>query len=224
DAQSALPVLWWRAVGHTHTAYAMESLVDMVAEAKGEDPVAFRLSLLQDGTADQQRLAGVLRLAAEKAGWGTALPEGRGLGVALHKSFNSYVAEVAEVSVDGDGAVKVEKVTCAVDCGVAVNPDVIRAQMEGGIGYGLGAVMRNQITLTDGEVDQSNFPDYEPLRLTDMPEVEVHVVPSTEAPTGVGEPGLPPIGPAVANAIYAATGTRVTQLPMAENGVEFAYG
>ena len=218
DAQSPVPVLWWRSVGHTHTAYSMESLMDMAAEAAGVDPVEFRLSLLDGGTKDQDRLAGVLRLAADKAGWGTP---GRHMGVAVHKSFNSYVAEVVEVSIK-DEAIKIDKVTCAVDCGVAVNPDIIRAQMEGGIGYGLGAIMRNQITLTDGEVDQFNFPDYEPLRISDMPDIAVHIVQSTEAPTGVGEPGVPPVGPALANAIHAATGKRITSLPMSENGVAFA--
>ncbi len=220
DAEYGVPVLWWRSVGHTHTAYTMETLMDMAAEAAGADPVEFRLGYLPGDDADQRRLAGVLKLAAEKAGWGSA-PEGRFQGVAVHKSFNTYVAEVVEISL-ADGAVKVEKVTCAVDCGIAVNPDVIRAQMEGGIGYGLGAVMRNTITLTDGEVDQWNFPDYEPLRMSDMPDIEVHIVASDEAPTGVGEPGVPPVGPALANAIYAATGTRVTTLPMTESGVSFA--
>ena len=219
DAESPVPVLWWRSVGHTHTAYAMETLIDQVAEALGADPVAYRLDLLAGGDKDQRRLAGVLKLAADKAGWGRA-PAGRFQGVAVHKSFSTYVAEVAEVSVR-DGAIKIEKITCAVDCGVAVNPDVIRAQMEGGIGYGLGHVMRDQITLTDGEVDQSNFPDYEPLRITDMPEIAVHIVASAEAPTGVGEPGTPPVGPALANAIAAATGTRVTRLPMTESGITF---
>ncbi len=221
DFQSPMPVLWWRAVGHTHTAYAMEVMVDMAAEAAGADPVEFRLGLLSGGDKDQQRLSGVLKLAAEKSGWGEALPEGRGRGVAVHKSFNSYVAEVVEVSTQ-DGAVKIEKVTCAVDCGTAVNPDVIKAQMEGGIGYGIGAVMRDAITLTDGEVDQSNFPDYEPLRINDIAAIEVHIVPSSEAPTGVGEPGTPPSGPALANAIHAATGQWVTKLPMTANGIEFA--
>ena len=221
DGAHGVPVLWWRAVGHTHTAYAVESMIDMAAEAAGQDPVAFRLSLLQDGTADQQRLAGVLQLAAEKAGWGAAVPAGRARGVALHKSFNTYVAVIVEVA-DVDGAVKVAHATCAVDCGVAVNPDVIRAQMEGAIGYGLGAIMRNEVTLTDGEVDQSNFPDYEPLRITDMPSVDVHIVASSEAPTGVGEPATPPAGPALANAIYALTGNRVTTLPMTRSGIVFA--
>jgi len=148
--------------------------------------------------------------------------EGKGRGVAVHKSFNSYVAQVMDVSVDADGAISIDKVVCAVDCGIAVNPDVIRAQMEGGIGFGLGAVMRNEITMKDGVVEQGNFPEYKPLRITDMPDVEVHIVQSDKEPTGVGEPGLPPAGAALANAIYAATGNRVTKLPMASNGVKFA--
>ncbi|MGI9481892.1 MAG: molybdopterin cofactor-binding domain-containing protein [Hyphomicrobiales bacterium] len=222
DAQSPVPVLWWRSVGHTHTAYVMETVLDMAAEAAGKDPFALRLELLAGDDVHRKRLTGVLKLAAEKAGWGTSVPKGHGRGIAVHKSFNSYVAQIAEVSVNGDGAVKIEKVTCAVDCGVAVNPDVVRAQMEGGIGYGLGAIMRNEVTLSEGEVEQANFPDYEPLRISDMPHIEVHIVPSAAAPTGVGEPGTPPIGPAVANAIYAATGRRITKLPMTKSGIEFA--
>ncbi|WP_416898496.1 MAG: molybdopterin cofactor-binding domain-containing protein [Minwuia sp.] len=221
DWTSPMKVLWWRSVGHSHTGYAMEVAMDMAAEAAGQDPLDFRLALLEGDDPDRQRLTGVLKLAAEKAGWGTPLKGNQGRGIAVHKSFNSYVAEVVEVSVN-DGAVKIEKITCAVDCGVAVNPDVVRAQMEGGIGYGLGAVMRNRISFTDGEVDQSNFPDYEPLRITDIGSIDVHIVPSSAAPTGVGEPGLPPAGPALANAIHAATGNRVTMLPMADNGVTFA--
>jgi isoquinoline 1-oxidoreductase subunit beta len=219
-AETPIPILWWRSVGHTHTAFAMESMMDMAAKAAGADPVAFRLSLLEGDDTHRQRLAGVLKLAAKAAGWGKPQP-GRFQGVAVHRSFNTYVAEVIEVSLK-DGAVKVEKIICAVDCGVAVNPDVIRAQMEGGIGFGLGAVMRNEITLTKGAVDQANFPDYEPLRITDMPVVEVHIVPSAEPPTGVGEPGVPPVGPALANAIHAATGQRVLRLPMTKSGVKFA--
>ncbi|WP_350332954.1 xanthine dehydrogenase family protein molybdopterin-binding subunit [Coralliovum pocilloporae] len=222
DAESRMPVLWWRAVGHTHNAYAMEVLMDMAAHKAGRDPVEFRLDYLSGGSKDHQRLAGVLKKAAEASGWGQAVPEGKGRGIAVHKSFNSYVAHVVDVSLNDDGAIRIDKVTCAVDCGVPVNPDVIRAQMEGGVGYGLGAVMRNAITLTDGVVDQDNFPDYEPLRMSDMPDVEVHIIPSTEPPTGVGEPGLPPAGPALANAIHDATGRWVTSLPMAENGIEFA--
>ncbi|MGF1500324.1 MAG: molybdopterin cofactor-binding domain-containing protein [Paracoccaceae bacterium] len=222
DVETPLTALWWRAVGHTHTAYAMESAIDMVAEAAGRDPVDFRLSLLDDGTEDGVRLAGVLRLAAEKAGWGEALPEGRGRGVAVHKSFNSYVAVVVDVSADPDGRVQIEHVTSAVDCGTVVNPDIVRAQIEGGIGFGLGAVMRNEITLTDGVVDQANFPDYEPLRISDIRRIDVHIVPSTAKPTGVGEPGVPPAGPALANAVKAAMGKRVTLLPMTKAGVRFA--
>ncbi|HEY9536090.1 MAG TPA: xanthine dehydrogenase family protein molybdopterin-binding subunit [Kiloniellaceae bacterium] len=213
-----VPVLWWRAVGSTHTAYSTEAFIDELAEAAGKDPVAFRLDLL----AEHPRHAGVLRLAAEKAGWDKPAPAGRARGIAVHESFNSFVAEVAEVSVADDGTVKVEKVVCAVDCGVAVNPDQVKAQMEGGIGYGLGAVLHNAVTLTDGRVDQSNFHDYLPLRINEMPQVEVHIVESAEPPTGVGEPGVPPIGPAVANAVYKATGRRIRALPFALHGLSAA--
>lgn len=209
-----VPVLWWRSVGHTHTAYAVETMIDRAAQAAGRDPLEFRLSLLQGDA----RKTGVLKLVAEKAGWGDPLPDGRWRGIAVQKSFNTYVAEIAEVSRRENGTFRVEKVWCAVDCGVPVNPDNIRSQMEGGIGFGLGAVMRNAITLTDGEVDQDNFDSYEPIRIDDMPDIEVHIVPSTEAPTGVGEPGVPPIGPAVANAIFAATGKMPTDLPFSRQG------
>lgn len=205
-----VPVLWWRSVGSTHTAFATEVFIDELAAAAGKDPVAFRRALL----AHHPRHRAVLELAARKAGWGTPLPPGKGRGIAVHESFNSYVAEVAEVAVGKDGAVKVERVVCAVDCGVAVNPDVIRAQMEGGIGFGLSAALHSAITLKDGVVEQSNFNDYPSLRIDEMPRVEVHIVPSTEPPTGVGEPGVPPIAPAVANAIFAATGVRVRSLPI----------
>lgn len=220
DATTEIPVLWWRSVGHTHTAYAMETLIDMVASSMDMDPYALRMDLLSADNKDNKRLIGVLKLAAEMAGWGKA-PKGVFQGIALHKSFGTYVAQVVDLTLR-DGAVKVLKVTCAVDCGVAVNPDIIRAQMEGSIGFGLGAIMRNQITFTDGEVDQSNFTDYEPLRIAEMPAVDVHIVPSSERPTGVGEPAVPVIGPALANAIFAATGTRITRLPMADNGIDFA--
>ena len=208
-----VPTLWWRSVGHTHTAYVMETMMDELATAAGRDPVEFRLAHLTDDA----RLAGVLRLAAEKAG--PAGPEGTHRGIAVHKSFNSYVAEIADVRMRDDGTVKVEKVTCGVDCGVPINPDNIKAQTEGGLGYGLSAILREEITLEDGEVVQWNYPDYTPLRITDMPEVEVHVVRSNEAPTGIGEPGTPPIGPAVANAVFRATGTRVRVLPFALHGL-----
>jgi isoquinoline 1-oxidoreductase beta subunit len=150
---------------------------------------------------------------AEKGGWGEKLPAGRGRGIAVHESFNTFVAMTADVTVGKDGAIKVDRVVAAVDCGVPVNPDVIRAQVESGVGYGLGAALRNQITLTDGLVDQSNFDSYEPLRISDMPKVEVHIIPSQAAPTGIGEPGVPPLAPAVSNAIFQATGKRLNALP-----------
>jgi isoquinoline 1-oxidoreductase beta subunit len=221
DWTSPLKVLWWRSVGHTHTGYTMEVAMDMAAKAAGQDPVAFRLALLEGDDPDRKRLAGVLRLVAEKAEWDKPAAPGRFRGVAVHKSFNTYVAQVAEISRTDKGAIKIEKVVCAIDCGVAVNPDIIKAQMEGGIGFGLGAAMRNQITFTDGAVDQWNFPDYVPLRMGDIGPIEVHVLPSAEAPSGVGEPGLPPSLPAVANAIAAATGDWPTHLPWSENGLTF---
>lgn len=222
DYESPMPVLWWRSVGHSQSGYTMEVLMDMAAEAAGADPVEFRLAHLDESNDDQGRFAGVLKLAAEKAGWDGKSKEGTGRGVAVHKSFGTYVAQVMDVSVNEKGAISIDKVTCAVDCGVAVNPDVIRAQMEGAIGYGLGAVMRNEITMKDGVVEQGNFPQYQPLRITDMPQVDVHIVASDLAPSGVGEPGLPPAGPALANAIYAAIGKRVTRLPMTSDGITFA--
>ena len=215
NAAVKVPVLWWRSVGHTHTAYAMETMIDRAAKAAGRDPLEFRLDLL----AGDKRKTGVLKLVAEKANWGAPLAQGRWRGIAVQKSFNSYVAEIAEVSRRANGTFKVEKVWCAVDCGVPVNPDNIRAQMEGGIGYGLGTVLRNAITLTDGAVDQDNFDSYEPIRIDEMPGIEVHIVPSSEAPTGVGEPGVPPIGPAVANAIFAATGEMPAELPLTRLGL-----
>ena len=219
DTKKATSTLWWRSVGHTHTAFAMEVMMDMAAKAAGRDPVEFRLSYLT-GSEDAERKANVLKLAAEKAGWGNA-PAGRSQGIAVHKSFGSYVAEVVEISGTAEDGVKIEKITAAVDCGIAVNPDIIKAQIEGGIGYGIGAAMRDEVTLTGGVVDQYNFPDYEPLRISDIGAIEVHIVPSTEAPTGIGEPGTPPAGPALANAIANAS-VLVTAMPMINNGVEFA--
>jgi len=207
-----VPVLWWRSVGHTHTAFATEVFLDELVAAAGKDPVAVRRELLKD----HPRHLGVLNLAAEKAGWGTPLPKGRGRGVAVHESFGSFVAEVAEVTVKGDGTFSVDRVVCAVDCGIAVNPDVVRAQMEGGIGYGLSAALREQITLVGGAVQQSNFTDYLALRINEMPVIEVHIVPSAEAPSGVGEPGLPPLAPAVVNAIRSVTGKPIRRLPIGD--------
>ena len=207
----ALPIrpLWWRSVGHTHTAFAMETLIDEVAIAAGKDPVAFRYALLRD----KPRHAATLALAADRAGWGKPLPPGRARGVAVHESFDSVVAQVAEVTLKPNGMPKVERVVVAVDCGIAVNPDVIRAQMEGGVGFGLSAALYNEVTVERGYVKQSNFHDYRSLRVEDMPKVEVHIVASNEPPTGVGEPGVPPIAPAVANALFQLTGERTRRLP-----------
>jgi isoquinoline 1-oxidoreductase beta subunit len=208
--KGSVPVQWWRSVGSTHTAFSTETLIDELAAAAGQDPVSFRRTML----ASHPRHRGVLELVAEKAGWGKPLAKGRGRGVAVHESFNTFVAQVAEVTMLKNGGFRVDRVVCAVDCGVAVNPDVIRAQMEGGIGYGLSAALHGAITLKDGRVEQSNFHDYRPLRINEMPRVEVYIVPSSEKPTGVGEPGVPPIAPAVANALAAATGQRVRNLPL----------
>ena len=210
-----VPVLWWRSVGSTHTAFAVETVLDQLAAAARQDPVAYRQKLL----AKHPRHLGVLNLAAEKAGWGKPLPAGpggekRARGVAVHESFSSFVAQVAEVTLKKDGSFRVDRVVCAVDCGLAVNPDVVRAQMEGGIGFGLSAALYGRITLEKGAVVQSNFHDYPMLRISEMPQVEVHIVPSTEKPTGVGEPGVPPIAPAVANALLALTGKPITRLPL----------
>ncbi|MER9484291.1 molybdopterin-dependent oxidoreductase, partial [Mesorhizobium sp. M0494] len=208
-----IPVLWWRSVGSTHTAYAMETLIDELAAAANRDPVDFRLSML----GHHPRHAGVLKLAAEKAGWDKPLPEGRFRGVALHESLSTYVAEVVEITFNDGNDFKVDRVVCAVDCGTAINPDQIRAQMEGGIGFGLGAILQEELTLTGGVVDQENYDTYTPLRIEQMPRVEVHIVPSDEPPTGVGEPGVPPIGPAVANALRTATGKTIRKLPIIKN-------
>jgi isoquinoline 1-oxidoreductase subunit beta len=206
-----VPVLWWRSVGSTHTAFSTETFLDELAHAAGRDPVDFRRTLLTH----HPRHLGVLELATQKAGWDVPLPRGRARGIAVHESFRSFVAQVAEVSLGHDGLPKVERVVCAVDCGVAVNPDVIRAQMEGGIGYGLAAALWSEITLVEGRVQQSNFDTYRPLRIEEMPQVEVYIVPSAAPPTGVGEPGVPPIAPAVANALFHLTGRRVRRLPLA---------
>lgn len=205
-----VPPLWWRAVGSTHTAYATEVFLDQVAAAAGADPLAFRLAML----AHHPRHAAVLKLAAEKAGWGKPLAKGRFLGLAVHESFHTFVAHVAEVSIK-DGAVKVHRAVAAVDCGTVVNPDVVKAQIEGGTGFGLGAILAEELTLAaDGTVEQGNYDSYTPLRISAMPKVEVHIVASDAPPTGVGEPGVPSIGPAVANAVARATGKWITTLPL----------
>src|SRR5450755_1483268 len=208
--KTGVPVLWWRVVGSSHTTFAVEAFIDEVAHAAGADAFTFRRKLLEH----EPRMKAVLELAAEKAGWNSGpLPPGKGRGIAVAEAFKTFVAQVAEVSVDKEGNVKVDRVVCAVDCGTPINPDIITAQMEGGIGFGLGAVLYSAITLKDGRVEQGNFNNYRVLRMNEMPKVEVHIVPSAEAPTGVGEPGVAPLGPAVANAIFAATGRRIHVLP-----------
>ncbi|WP_166265575.1 xanthine dehydrogenase family protein molybdopterin-binding subunit [Marinobacter caseinilyticus] len=209
---NGVTTLWWRSVGHTHNGYATETFLDELLEKAGKDPVEGRLALLGD---KHPRYRGVLEKVAAMAAAAGKVPAGRQRGVGLHKSFNTYVAEIAEVSDAGDGTPRVHKVWCAVDCGVAVNPNVIRAQMEGGIGYGAGAVLFDAITLTDnGHVTESNFDRYRSLRINEMPSVEVEVIASAEAPTGVGEPGVPPVGPAIANAWRRLTGNSVYRLPL----------
>jgi isoquinoline 1-oxidoreductase beta subunit len=204
-----VPIQWWRSVGSTHTAFATECFLDEVAREAKKDPYELRRALL----GKHPRHKAVLEAAAQKAGWGKPLPKGRWRGVAVHESFNTYVAEVAEISI-ADGKPKVERVVCAVDCGVAVNPDMVRAQMESGIIFGLSAALYGEIALKDGQVVQSNFHDYPILRINETPKIEVHIVPSSAKPTGVGEPGVPPIAPAVANAVFAATGKPVRRLPI----------
>jgi len=207
--KTGIPVLWWRSVGHSHSAFVMESLIDELAHSAKKDPLDYRRALLKD----HPRHLAALNLAAEKAEWGKTLPKGVSRGIAVHESFGSFVAQVAEVSVD-QGAVKVHRMVCAIDCGLAVNPDSLKAQMESSISFGLGAAMQSEITFKEGKVQQSNFHDYLVMRMSDMPKVEVHIVQSTEKMGGVGEPGLPPVAPAVTNAIFAATGKRIRQLPI----------
>ncbi len=205
-----VPVQWWRSVGHSHTAFVVESFIDELAHAAGKDPFEFRRSLL----AQHPRHKTVLELAAQKADWTKPPEKGIGRGIAVHESFGSIVAQVAEVSVNPAGRVRVHKVVCAVDCGMVVNPEIVKTQMESGIVFGLSAVLHGAITFKDGRVDQSNFNDYPILRMYEMPTVEVFITPSQDPPGGVGEPGVPPIAPAVGNAIFSAVGKRIRRLPI----------
>jgi isoquinoline 1-oxidoreductase subunit beta len=210
QAPDGVPTLWWRAVGHSANAFVVESFIDELAAAAGRDPLDLRRELLKD----QPRHLRVLERAAKEAGWGTPLPEGRGRGIAVHASFRSYVAHVAEVSVSKGGEVKVHRVVSAIDCGPIVNPDTIAAQIEGSVVFALTAALYGEITFEKGRVKQSNFDDYPMLRFDEMPLVETHIIASTESMGGVGEPGVPPVAPAVTNAIFAATGKRVRRLPI----------
>ena len=213
----AVPVQWWRSVGSTHTAFATECFLDEVARAAGKDPLALRRALLRE----HPRHLAALELAAKQAGWGKPLPKDRARGIAVHESFNTAVAQVVEISRRKD-AFHIERVVCAVDCGMAVNPQIVGMQMESGIGYCLSAALAGAITLKAGVVEQSNFHDYPVLRMNQAPRIEVHIVPSSAKPTGVGEPGTPVVAPALANALLALNGQPVRALPLAGQGISFA--
>jgi isoquinoline 1-oxidoreductase subunit beta len=210
QAPGGVPTLWWRSVGHSHTAFVVETLIDELAHAAGKDPLEFRRGLL----GEHPRLKRVLEFVADKAGWGQPPPLGQGRGIAVHESFGSYAAHVAEVSVSDGGLVRVHRVVAAIDCGPVVNPDTIRAQLEGGTAFGLTAALYGEISFEKGRVKQRNFHDYPLLRMNEMPAVEAHIVPSNEKMGGVGEPGVPTVAPAVANAIFAACGKRLRRLPI----------
>jgi isoquinoline 1-oxidoreductase beta subunit len=206
---SGIPTGSWRSVGEFNKAYATQCFIDEMAAAVGRDPLDLRLELYKGRALD------VIKLAADKASWGNSLPAGWGHGLAYHATFGvTHVAQVAEVSVDEKGIVRVQRVVCAVDCGKVVNPGNIAAQMEGGIVFGLTATLKAEATIKDGRVQQSNFHDYPLLQMSEMPVVEVYIVESDKKPTGIGEMGVPPIAPAVANAVYAATGKRVRHIPI----------
>jgi isoquinoline 1-oxidoreductase beta subunit len=209
-----VPVLWWRSVGHSHTAFAVESFIDEMAHAAGADPVEYRLSLLEKG----DRGAAVLQAAAKAAGWGSPMGKHSGRGVALHHSFSSCVAHVFEVTQEPGGPLRMNRIVSAVDCGQVVNPEIIRAQIEGAVVFGLSAALHGEITLEKGRVQQSNFHNYKVLRSNEVPPIEVHIVRGDGAQGGIGEPGVPPVAPALCNAIFAATGKRLRRLPV------LAYG
>ncbi|WP_437683462.1 molybdopterin cofactor-binding domain-containing protein [Sorangium sp. So ce131] len=207
--RTPVTVLWWRSVGNTHTAFAMESIIDELAHAAGQDPLAYRLELLKD----KPRHANALKVAAEKAGWGTAPAQGRARGLAVHESFGSIIAEVAEVSIE-KGRIRVHSVTCSVDCGTAVNPLGVEAQIQGSVAFGLTAALYGKLNIVDGQVQESNFHDYPMLRMFDMPRIAVHIIPSQAKMGGIGEPATAPIAPAVANAVFALTKQRLRSLPL----------
>jgi isoquinoline 1-oxidoreductase beta subunit len=212
-----VPVQWWRSVGSTHTAFSTECFLDDIARATGKDPFELRRALLEK----HPRHKGALELAAKQAGWGKPLPKDKARGIAVHESFDTVVAQVVELSRRKD-AVHIDRVVCAVDCGVAVNPNIVAMQMESGIGFGLSAALMGAITLKDGMVEQSNFHDYPVLRMNQAPRIETHIVPSSAKPTGVGEPATPVIGPALANALAALGGKPIRALPLSAQGFTFA--
>jgi isoquinoline 1-oxidoreductase beta subunit len=205
-----VPVGFWRSVGSSQNGFVVESFIDELAHAAGQDPYEFRRALLGKSPRHKR----VLEVAATKANWGSPLPAGRARGIAVVFSYASYAAHVAEVSVSPEGAVRVHRIVCAIDCGIAVNPDQVKAQMEGGAVYALTAVLYGQITLDKGRVQQTNFHNYPMLRINEAPVVETHIVDSGEAPGGLGEPGVPSVAPAVCNALFALTGKRIRTLPI----------
>jgi isoquinoline 1-oxidoreductase subunit beta len=206
-----VPVGFWRSVGHSHNAFFSESFVDELAQATQTDPLAFRRQHLSSAHA-KKHLA-VLNLAAEKAGWGKKLPEGHAQGIALHESFGSVVAQVVQVSLD-KGVPRVHKVVCAVDCGQVVNPGIIAQQVEGSVVYALSAALWGKIDIVGGAVQQQNYPQYRMLKLNEAPIVETYLMPSNATPTGIGEPAVPPLAPALANAMFVLTGQRARSLPL----------
>ena len=229
QVKTAVPRAWWRSVENSFNGFVVESFIDEMASAAKEDPVAFRRSLLVrpknakplgDDDVDPARLRKVLDVAALNAGWGKPLPKGHGRGIAAFCSFGSYFAEVAEVSVSKEEGLKIHRIVAAVDCGTVVNSEQVRSQTEGAIIYGLSAALKNSITIKDGAVVQTNFNDYDPIRINEAPLIEVHLAPSGDDPGGMGEPALPPLAPAIANAIFAATGKRLRKLPFDLNSVD----
>jgi isoquinoline 1-oxidoreductase beta subunit len=220
QAPGGVPTLWWRSVGHSHSAFVIETFLDELAHAAGKDPFEYRVALLKKDSRHRR----VLELVAEKAGWGKPPPEGRGRGIAVHESFGSYVAHVVEASISPEGKPRVHRVVCALDCGPVVNPETVRAQVEGGAVFGLTAALFGEITFEKGRVKQRNFHDYPMLRMNEMPEVEVHIVPSKDKMGGIGEPGVPPVAPALANALFALTGKRIRRLPIRPEDLKKGQG
>jgi isoquinoline 1-oxidoreductase beta subunit len=209
-ADLPVPLGFWRSVGYSHNAFFVESFIDEIAETAGRDPLELRRELL----AEQPRMLGALDLAAEKAGWDSPVPAGRSRGIGLSSCFGSFSAQIAEVSVDANGRVKVHRMVCAIDCGPVANPDLVATQIEGAVAFALSAALFGAITIDQGGVKQTNFDDYRILSMSEMPVVETHIVPSQEQQGGIGEPGVPPVGAAVANAVSRATGKRVRKLPI----------